>query len=107
MASEQLDTIRGLKLTAKWSADDNEKKKAISELVHHGDEALPAIKEVFNVTAFEEIREACIEAIKAIGKTRKMHGKTSRTRKTTRNSRPKHSSHHKRKQNPKIKKGPR
>lgn len=96
MASEQVDMIKVLKLTAKWSVDDGEKKKAISELVHHGDEALPAIKEIFNVTAYEEIREACLEAIKEIGKTRKMHGKPNRMRMSTRSSRIKHSSHHKR-----------
>jgi hypothetical protein len=86
MELDQSDKIRELKLTAKWAVDNNEKKKAISELVHHGDEALPAIKEVFNVTAFEEIRAACIEAIGAMGREQKKHGKPHVIRKSTRRS---------------------
>ena len=94
--------VRELKLIAKWSADNNEKRKAISELVHHGDDALPAIEEIFNVTAFEEIREACIGAIKAIGKRRQKQGMPNRIRKGTRSSRMKHSTMHKRNQKPRI-----
>lgn len=36
MAIEESDRVRELKLTAKWAVDNNEKKKAISELAHRG-----------------------------------------------------------------------
>jgi len=55
-----------LKERAKWSHDSVEKKNAISELSTHGDGALPALEEILSVTAYDEIRAACMEAIKAI-----------------------------------------
>ena len=55
-----------LKERAKWSRDLAEKKTAIKELSNHGDMALPALDEILSVTAYDEIKAACMEAIKAI-----------------------------------------
>jgi hypothetical protein len=59
-------TIHELKETAKWSRDPQQMKIAINELSVLGDMALPALEEIRNVTAYEDIKAACIEAIKAI-----------------------------------------
>lgn len=55
-----------LKERAKWSKDSAEKKTAIKELSTQGDRALPALGEIMSVTAYDEIKSACMEAIKAI-----------------------------------------
>ena len=55
-----------LKEKAKWSRDMEEKKMAIRELSSHGEKALPSLEEIRNVTAYEDIRLACIEAIRSI-----------------------------------------
>ena len=55
-----------LKERAKWSKDSAEKKTAIRELSTQGDRALPALGEIMSVTAYDEIKSACMEAIKAI-----------------------------------------
>jgi hypothetical protein len=65
--SQLSDTkIFELKERAKWSKDSAEKKTAIRELSTHGDKAIPALDEILSVTAYDEIRAACMEAIKAI-----------------------------------------
>ncbi len=58
-------TISQLKETAKWSRDQEEKKTAIKELSAHGENGLAALEEILNVTAYDEIKAACIAAIKA------------------------------------------
>ena len=55
-----------LKEKAKWSRDPEEMKTAIKELSTHGNIAVPSLREILNVTAYEEIRMACIDAIKVI-----------------------------------------
>jgi hypothetical protein len=55
-----------LEQTAKWSHSLREKKMAIKELSFHGEQAIPYLDEVMNVTTYDEIKTACIEAIKAI-----------------------------------------
>jgi len=55
-----------LKQTAKWSDNLREKKMAVKELSFHGEQAIPYLDEVMNVTTYDEIKAACIEAIKAI-----------------------------------------
>lgn len=55
-----------LKERAKWSRDTAEKKNAIKDLAAHGDRAISALDEIQSVTAYEDIRAACMEAIKAI-----------------------------------------
>lgn len=54
-----------LKDKAKWSHNSEEKKTAITELSSLGEGAIPSLEEIMNVTAFQEIKAACIEAIKA------------------------------------------
>lgn len=67
MEAADSERIRQLKLTAKWSADNNEKKQAISQLINYGDMALPAIQEVLNITVYDDVKQACIEAIRSLG----------------------------------------
>jgi hypothetical protein len=55
-----------LEQTAKWSHSLRQKKIAIKELSFHGDLAIPYLDEVMNVTTYDEIKAACMEAIKAI-----------------------------------------
>jgi hypothetical protein len=55
-----------LEQTAKWSHSLREKKMAIKEMSLHGELAIPYLDEVMNVTTYDEIKAACIEAIKAI-----------------------------------------
>lgn len=55
-----------LEQTAKWSHSLREKKIAIKELSFHGELAIPYLDEVMSVTTYDEIKAACIEAIKAI-----------------------------------------
>jgi hypothetical protein len=61
--------IRQLKETAKWSNETDKKKTAIRELSARGEGALPALQEILNVTAYDEIKGACMDAIKAIKET--------------------------------------
>jgi hypothetical protein len=51
---------------AKWSRSQQEMKTAINELAARGEIALPVLEEILNVTAHENIKSACIEAIKAV-----------------------------------------
>lgn len=57
-----------LKEKAKWANTIEEKKNAIKELSKHGEKVLPMLQEISNVTVYEELRKACIEAFKAIKK---------------------------------------
>jgi len=59
-------TLFELKEKAKWSHNNVEKKEAISELSEYGYDAIPGLKEILNITAYEDIRTACIDAIKSI-----------------------------------------
>ena len=59
-------TLFELKEKAKWSHNNAEKKAAISELSEYGYDALPGLEEILNITAYEDIRTACIDAIKSI-----------------------------------------
>lgn len=51
---------------AKWSRSQQEMKTAINELAARGEIALPVLEEILNVTAHEDIKAVCIEAIKAV-----------------------------------------
>lgn len=55
-----------LKEKAKWSHDPEERRSAIKELSTKGQNALPQLEEIFNITAFEDIKAACAEAIREI-----------------------------------------
>ena len=68
MWASQLSDIKifELKEKAKWSRDPAEKKTAIRELSTQGERALSALGEIMTVTAYDDVKAACIEAIKAI-----------------------------------------
>lgn len=98
-----------LKEMAKWSRSQQEMKTAINELAARGEIALPVLEEILNVTAHEDIKATCIEAIKAVkGKKEreeekeddeeKRHGKKNEKRSTGsgRRRRRKGSHHHRR-----------
>ena len=56
-----------LKQKAKWFRDPEEKKAAIKELSTYGENAISELQEIMSITAYEEIRNACAEAIKSVG----------------------------------------
>ena len=55
-----------LKEKAKWSSDPEEKKAAIKELSTHGENAISELQEIMSITAYEDIKSACAEAIKSM-----------------------------------------
>ena len=64
--SDERMTLFELKEKAKWSTDPKEKKAAIKELSMHGQDAIYELQEIMNITAYEDIRNACAEAIKSM-----------------------------------------
>jgi hypothetical protein len=62
-----ITTLFELKEKAKWSTDPEEKKVAIKELSTYGENAISELQEIMSITAYEEIRNACAEAIKSMG----------------------------------------
>ena len=64
-------TLFELKETAKWSSDPEERKAAIKELSTHGENAIYELQEIANITAYEDIKNACAEAIKSMQQARK------------------------------------
>jgi hypothetical protein len=64
-------TLFELKEKAKWSSDPEEKKAAIKELSTHGENAISELQEIMSITAHEDIKNACAEAIKSM----RVHGK--------------------------------
>ena len=71
MGSSNSDAVKELKLAAKWSIDSSEKKKAISQLLQYGDEARPAFEEILGITAYNDVKQACVEALKSLGRKQK------------------------------------
>lgn len=60
-----------LKESAKWSLDVRERKRAIMQLANsYGLKAVQPITEIKEVAAYDELRKACIEAIKIASKGR-------------------------------------
>ena len=59
-------TLFGLKEKAKWSTYPEEKKTAIEELSDHGEDAMSELQEIMRTTAYEDIKNACAEAIMSI-----------------------------------------
>lgn len=55
-----------LKETAKWSSNPEERKAAVQSLSARGEAAMPSLEEIMSVTAYEEVKAACIEAIKSV-----------------------------------------
>jgi hypothetical protein len=65
MPNERL-TLFELKEKAKWSSHPEEKKTAIKELSNHGEDAISELQEIMSITAYEDIKNACAEAIMSI-----------------------------------------
>jgi len=59
-------TLFDLKEKAKCSSDPEEKKAAIKELSTRGENATSELQEIMNITAYEDIKHACAEAIKSM-----------------------------------------
>ena len=59
-------TLFDLKEKAKWSTYPEEKKAAIEELSDHGEDAMSELQEIMRTTAYEDIKNACAEAIMSI-----------------------------------------
>ena len=59
-----------LKEKAKWSSDPEEKKAAIKELSTRGEDAISELQEIMSITAYEDIKNACAEAIKSMRRAR-------------------------------------
>jgi hypothetical protein len=59
-------TLFDLKEKAKWSAHPEEKKAAIEELSNQGEDAMSELQEIMRITAYEDIKNACAEAIMSI-----------------------------------------
>lgn len=58
-----------LKETAKWSHKSEERLSAVRQLAMKGPNAIPQLEEIRNITAYEDIKSACAEAIRAIANT--------------------------------------
>lgn len=58
-----------LKEKAKWSDDLEGKKAAIKKLSTLGEDAISELQEIMNITAYEDIKNACAEAIKSVHAT--------------------------------------
>ena len=68
--SDERTTLFELKEKAKWSSDPEEKKAAIKELSTHGENAISELQEIASITAYEDIKNACAEAIKSMRQAR-------------------------------------
>jgi hypothetical protein len=84
------DKFWELKESAKWSLDVNERKHAIRQLAEsYGPEATQSIAEIRDISAYDDIKKVCIEAIKAASirrpgeKTNKSLPKKAKKRKKT------------------------
>ncbi len=56
-----------LKETAKWSHNADERRSAVNQLATKGPSALPQLEEILKITAYDDIKIACLEAIKVVG----------------------------------------
>ena len=68
--SDDKMTLFELKEKAKWSSDSEEKKAAIKELSTRGENAISELQEIMSITAYEDIKNACAEAIKSMRQVR-------------------------------------
>jgi len=66
MTDDDRMALFDLKEKAKWSSDPEEKKAAIKELSTYGENAIYELQEIMSITAYEDIRNACAEAIKSM-----------------------------------------
>lgn len=72
-----------LKEAAKWSSTPEEKKAAIRTLSTHGKEAVPTLEEIMSITAYDDIRAACMDAIKSAKNTKTVEGEKPAGRQET------------------------
>ncbi len=63
MSNHDRMTLFDLKEKAKWSTDPEEKKAAIEELSNQGEDAMSELQEIMRITAYEDIKNACAEAL--------------------------------------------
>ena len=68
--SDDRMTLFDLKEKAKWCSDPEEKKAAIKELSTRGENAISELQEIMSITAYEDIKNACAEAIKSMRRAR-------------------------------------
>ena len=66
MSKHDRRTLFELKEKAKWSTVPEESKAAIKELSNHGGDAMSELQEIMRITAYEDIKNACAEAIMSI-----------------------------------------
>jgi len=66
MSNHDRTTLFELKEKAKWSTYPEESKAAIKELSNHGEDTISELQEIMRVTAYEDIKNACAEAIMSI-----------------------------------------
>ena len=85
MANHDRMTLFELKEKTKWSPYPEEKKAAIKEISNHGDEAISELQEIMRISAYEDIKNACAEAIMSI-QTSSKEVEINETSYTTRDS---------------------
>lgn len=70
------DTLWELKQAAKWSLGLMERRDAIEQMARtYREGAIHALLEIKNTTVHDEIRQACIDAIKSVGSSRNLEAK--------------------------------
>jgi hypothetical protein len=82
MSKHDRTTLFELKEKAKWSTVPEESKAAIKELSNHGEDAMSELQEIMRITAYEDIKNACAEAIMSI-QTRSKEVEINKTSYTT------------------------
>jgi hypothetical protein len=85
MSKHDRTTLFELKEKAKWSTVPEESKAAIKELSNHGEDAMSELQEIMRITAYEDIKNACAEAIMSI-QTRNKEVEINETSYTTHDS---------------------
>ena len=85
MSNHDRMTLFELKEKAKWSTDPEEKKAAIKEISNHGEDTISELQEIMRITAYEDIKNACAEAIMSI-QTRSEEVEINETSYTTHDS---------------------
>ena len=87
MSDDDKMTLFELKEKSKWSSDPEEKKAAINELSTYGENAISELQEIMSITAYEDIKNACAEAIKSMQARKSVEvNKTSSSSSTTTDS---------------------
>jgi hypothetical protein len=74
------ESLWELKETAKWARNSGEKKAAINALSARGEKTLSSLEEMLAVTAYDDVRSVCAEAIRSVKKRdsdKKEEGKPS------------------------------